>query len=124
MKSKILQKKGYGRNQSHEVVDGEQEDIEDSSVPRKGLENPDGRVNPAVAAQARKDFPRLLSTAAEQSGAKIARSTIPKMPRLPPRGRWTLSRYRIHELAHWSTVQVVRVLARQLRFAPLGTVVS
>jgi hypothetical protein len=33
MKSKLLQKKSYGVSQSRAVVDGQQENIEDSSVP-------------------------------------------------------------------------------------------
>jgi hypothetical protein len=33
MKSKLLQKKSYGVNQSREVVDGQHENIEDSSRP-------------------------------------------------------------------------------------------
>jgi hypothetical protein len=40
MKSKLLQKKSYGVNQSHEVVDGQQENIEDSSSPWRGHETP------------------------------------------------------------------------------------
>jgi hypothetical protein len=60
MKSKLLQKKSYGANQSHEVVDGHQESIEDSSVAWRERENPPGRVNPAVDSQVRKVLPGLL----------------------------------------------------------------
>jgi hypothetical protein len=60
MKSKLLQKKNYGVNQSRVVVDGQQENIEDSSMPRKGPQTPPNRANPAVDAQAHNDFPRLL----------------------------------------------------------------
>jgi hypothetical protein len=60
MKSKLLQKKSYGVNQSREVVDGQQENIEDSSLPWRGHETPPSPVDPAVDAQAGKDFPGLL----------------------------------------------------------------
>jgi hypothetical protein len=50
----------YERDQSHDAVDGQQENIEDSSTPRKGHQTPPDPVNPAVDAQARKDFPALL----------------------------------------------------------------
>jgi hypothetical protein len=69
MKSKLLQKKSYGLNQSRVVVDGQQENFEDSSVPRKGHETPPNRVNPAVDPQAREDFPDLL-----KPGCRPARS--------------------------------------------------
>jgi hypothetical protein len=54
MKSKLLQKISYGVNQSREVVDGQQEN--DSSRPTKAHETPRNPANPAVDAQACKDF--------------------------------------------------------------------
>jgi hypothetical protein len=60
MKSKLLQKISYGFSQSREVVNGQQENTEDSSMPRRGHETPLNPVNPAFDAQARKDFPALL----------------------------------------------------------------
>jgi hypothetical protein len=60
MKSKLLQKKSYDVNQSREVVDGQQENIEGSSLPWRGRETPPAPVNPAVGAEARKGFPSLL----------------------------------------------------------------
>jgi hypothetical protein len=59
MKSKLLQKKSYGLNASHDVVDGQQENIEDSSAPWKGREILTD-LNSSVDNHARKDFPRLL----------------------------------------------------------------
>jgi hypothetical protein len=56
MKSKLLKKKNSGHRPCG-VVNTQQENIQDSSVPWRGRENPPDRVNPAVAAQARKDFP-------------------------------------------------------------------
>jgi hypothetical protein len=53
MKSKLLQKKSYGVNQSREVVDGQQENIEDSSSSWRGHETPPNPVNPAFGAEAR-----------------------------------------------------------------------
>ncbi len=38
MKSKLLQKKRYG-NQSHDVVDGQQENIEEPSLPLEAARN-------------------------------------------------------------------------------------
>jgi hypothetical protein len=58
MRSKLLQKLGY--NQSREVVDGHQENIESSSLPSTGHRTPPNRVNPAFDAEAGKDFPGLL----------------------------------------------------------------
>jgi hypothetical protein len=60
MKSKLLQKKSYAVNQSREVVDFQQENIEGSPLPWRGRESPPNPVNPAVDAEARKDFPALL----------------------------------------------------------------
>jgi hypothetical protein len=60
VRSKLLQKKSSGLNQSPKVVKGLQESVKDSSVPWRGRENPPGRVSPPVHAQARKDLPRLL----------------------------------------------------------------
>jgi hypothetical protein len=60
MKSKLLQKIIYGVNQSPEVVNGQQENTEDSSVPWRGHGTTHNPVTPAVNAQARKDFPGLL----------------------------------------------------------------
>jgi hypothetical protein len=48
MKSKLLQKKSYGLNQSHGGMNGQQESIEDSSVPWWERENPPGRVSPTT----------------------------------------------------------------------------
>jgi hypothetical protein len=39
MKSKLLKKKSYGVCQTREVVDGQQENIEDSSVPLEAARN-------------------------------------------------------------------------------------
>jgi hypothetical protein len=58
MKSKLLQKIRYGVNQSREVVDGQEENI-DSSSPWSG-QSPPNPVNPAFDADARKGFPSLL----------------------------------------------------------------
>jgi hypothetical protein len=60
LKSKLLQKKSYGLSQSHDAVGGQHQNNEDSSAPWKGHQAPANRVNPAVDAQARKDFPGLL----------------------------------------------------------------
>ena len=60
MKSKLLQKISYGVSQSREVVDGQQENIEDSSMPWSGHKTPPNFVNRAVDAKAREDFPDLL----------------------------------------------------------------
>jgi hypothetical protein len=57
MKSKLLQKICYGINQSREVADRPQENIEDSSVTWRERENPTGRVRPATGTQARKELP-------------------------------------------------------------------
>jgi hypothetical protein len=51
MKSKLLQKKRCGVNQSREVVDGQHENIEGSSVPWKRHKTPLNPVSPAVDAQ-------------------------------------------------------------------------
>jgi hypothetical protein len=59
MKSKLLQKMS-GVNQSREVVDGQHENIEDSSMPWRLRENPLGQVSPPVEALDHKDSPRLL----------------------------------------------------------------
>jgi hypothetical protein len=69
MKSKLLQKKSSGRNRPRGVVDGQQESIEELSVPRWRRENPPSRVNPPVQVQARKDFPGLL-----KHGYRLART--------------------------------------------------
>jgi hypothetical protein len=69
MKSKLLQKKSYGLDQSRDVVDGQQENNEDSSVPWRGRETPLNPVSPAVDAQARKNVPGLL-----KHGRRPARS--------------------------------------------------
>jgi hypothetical protein len=58
MKSKLLQKISYGVDQSREVVDGQPEN--GLSRPTRGHETPPNPTNPAVDAQARKDFPGLL----------------------------------------------------------------
>jgi hypothetical protein len=60
MKSKLLQKISYGLDQSPEVVNGQQENTEDSSVLRRGHETTPNPVHEAVDAQARKDSPSLL----------------------------------------------------------------
>jgi hypothetical protein len=52
MKSKLLQKISYGVSQSREAVDGQQENIEESSVPWTGHQTPPDRANRAVDAQA------------------------------------------------------------------------
>jgi hypothetical protein len=60
MKSKLLQKIGCGVNQSREVVDGKQENIEIRPSPGRGASPDPNGVNPASDAEARKDFPALL----------------------------------------------------------------
>jgi hypothetical protein len=45
---------------SHDVVDGQQENIEDLSTRRKEHQTPPDRVNPAVDAHVRKDLLGLL----------------------------------------------------------------
>jgi hypothetical protein len=60
MKSKLLQKRSPGFNQSHDAVDGQQENIEDLSTRRKEHQTPPDRVNPAVDAHVRKDLLGLL----------------------------------------------------------------
>jgi hypothetical protein len=60
MKSKLLQKIIYGVNKSREVVDGQKENIGDSSLPSRGHENPSNPVNTGFDAEGRKDFPGLL----------------------------------------------------------------
>jgi hypothetical protein len=59
LKSKLLQKQGYGLDQSGEVVDDAQENIEDSSEPWTQHETPHNPVNMAVDTEARKEFPEL-----------------------------------------------------------------
>jgi hypothetical protein len=44
MRSKLLQKQTYSVNQSREVVNGQQENIEDSSMPWRAQENPASRA--------------------------------------------------------------------------------
>jgi hypothetical protein len=69
MKSKLLQEKSSGL-QPGEVVNGQQENIEESSDPWRERKNPPDRVNPAVKSQARQtDFPGLL-----KRGCRPARS--------------------------------------------------
>jgi hypothetical protein len=60
MKSKLLQKVSYGLHQPREVVDGQQESTEDSSMPERARENPPGRVSSPVEALDHKDSPGLL----------------------------------------------------------------
>jgi hypothetical protein len=60
MKSKLLQQMSYCVNQSREGLDGQQENIEGSSLPRRGDEILPNPVNPAFDTEARKDFPALL----------------------------------------------------------------
>lgn len=67
MKSKLLQKKSYGLNKSRAGLDGQHGN--DSSTPGRGHETSPNPVNPAVDAQARKDFPSLL-----KQGCRSARS--------------------------------------------------
>jgi hypothetical protein len=57
MKSKLLQKMTFGVNQSREVADRPQENIEYPSTPWRERENPTGRIRPATGTQARKDLP-------------------------------------------------------------------
>jgi hypothetical protein len=64
MKSKLLQKKSYGVNQSHEGLDGQQENIEDSSTPRKGHQPPPDRVT-------RRLTPRPLLTTTQGPGPNL-----------------------------------------------------
>jgi hypothetical protein len=59
MKSKLLQKKNPGLDQS-QAVDGQQENIEESSVPWTGHQTPPDRANRAVDAQACKGLRGLL----------------------------------------------------------------
>jgi hypothetical protein len=60
MISKLLQKLTYGVNQSREVVDGQEKNIEHSSETWTGREPRPNRVNPAFDAEVGKDFPGLL----------------------------------------------------------------
>jgi hypothetical protein len=69
MKSKLLKKVGYAVNQSRGMVDGHPENIEGSSLPWRVRETPHNPVNPAVDAEARRDFPSLL-----KHGCRPARS--------------------------------------------------
>jgi hypothetical protein len=64
MRSKLLQK-----IQSREVVNGQRENTEGSSMPYRGHGIPPNPVNPAFDADARKDFPSLL-----KHGCRPARS--------------------------------------------------
>jgi hypothetical protein len=59
MKSKLLQKISYDVSQSRAGLDGQHEN--DSSTLTKGHKTLPTPVNPAVDAQARKDFPALLT---------------------------------------------------------------
>jgi hypothetical protein len=61
MKSKLLQKISNGVNQSREVVDRQKENIGGLPLPWRGHGSPPNPVNRAVDAQARKDFPALLT---------------------------------------------------------------
>jgi hypothetical protein len=65
----IAPEEKYGRNQSSEVVDGQHENIEDSSAPWRRPGTRLNRVNPAVDAQAGEDFPGL-----PKDGCRPARS--------------------------------------------------
>jgi hypothetical protein len=60
MKSKLLKKITYGVSQSGELVNGQQENTEDSSMPWRSRENPPGRVSPPAEALVHKDSPGLL----------------------------------------------------------------
>jgi hypothetical protein len=60
MKSKLLQKITHGVSQPRDVVNGQQENTKDSSMPWRPRENPPGRVSPPVDVEARKGFPRHL----------------------------------------------------------------
>jgi hypothetical protein len=60
MRSKLLQKQNYGLNQSRKVVDVQQENIEDSSLPWRRHERSPNPVHHPVDSQARTDFPGLL----------------------------------------------------------------
>ena len=67
MKSKLLQKISYDVNQSREVVDGQEENI-DSPSPWSGL-SPRNPVNPAFDADARKGLPSLLKRNYQPAGS-------------------------------------------------------
>jgi hypothetical protein len=67
MKSKLLQQ--LRNNQSRGVIDGQRENIEDSSTLTKGHKTLPNPVNPAVDAQARKDLPALLTRNYRPSGS-------------------------------------------------------
>jgi hypothetical protein len=60
MKSKLLQKVNCGVNELREVVNGQQEHTEGSSMPWRARENPPGRVSPPVEALDHKDSPDHL----------------------------------------------------------------
>lgn len=59
MEPKLLQKRSYGLDQSGEVLDKQQENIEDSSEPSTKHETPHNPVNLAVDSEAKKEFPGL-----------------------------------------------------------------
>jgi len=68
MKSKLLQKISHAVNQSREVVDGQRENVEGSSLPWRGVPSPNP-VNPAFDAEARKVFPGLLKHGCRPAGS-------------------------------------------------------
>ena len=61
MRSKLFQKikVGYGYDQSGEVLDKQQQNIEDTSEPQDHHETEHNAVNLSTDAQAVKDFPTL-----------------------------------------------------------------
>jgi hypothetical protein len=59
MRSKLLQKLGYGLEQSGEVMDQQQKNIEDTAQPKDNNETEHNVVNMSTDAVAEKDFPGL-----------------------------------------------------------------
>lgn len=59
MQSKLLRRQAYGLDQSGEVMDQQQENIEDKSEPWDRHETPHNPINELVDTEARKEFPGL-----------------------------------------------------------------
>jgi len=59
MRSKLLQKIGYGLDQTGEVMDQQQKNIEDTSEPQDHHETEHNAVNLSSDAVAEKEFPGL-----------------------------------------------------------------
>lgn len=59
MRSKLLQKLSYGYDQTGEIMDNQQKNVEDTAQPQDKHETPHNPVNLSTDAQAEKDFPGL-----------------------------------------------------------------